>query len=52
MAKGKDVVIGLKDGVVTLKKGNEGEAPIVILIEPVDKQLDITIDELFNNKIH
>ncbi|HDR4885401.1 TPA: hypothetical protein QCR18_004681 [Bacillus cereus] len=44
---GKEVMIGLTNGVVFLQPGGVGEAPIVIRVDEVDEHLDMTIQEVF-----
>ncbi|MBX9971099.1 hypothetical protein H7K06_26630 [Priestia aryabhattai] len=45
--EGHQVLIGLLDGTVQLEKGQEGEAPVQIRVSPLDEQLEMTIDTLF-----
>ncbi|WP_176519830.1 hypothetical protein [Bacillus pseudomycoides] len=44
---GREVMIGLRNGVVVLQPGGIGEAPIVIRVDEVDEYLDMTIQEVF-----
>lgn len=44
---GREVMIGLINGVVILQPGGAGEAPIVIRVDEVDDRLDMTIQEVF-----
>ena len=46
---GREVMIGLRNGVVVLQPGGTGEAPIVIRVDEVDEYLDITIQEVFES---
>ncbi|NSW39668.1 hypothetical protein HRG09_27820, partial [Bacillus sp. Xin1] len=44
---GREVMIGLRNGVVVLQPGGTGEAPIIIRVDEVDEHLDMTIQEVF-----
>nr|WP_090695312.1 hypothetical protein [Bacillus sp. 166amftsu] len=44
---GREVMIGLRNGVVVLQPGGADEAPIVIRVDEVDEYLDMTIQEVF-----
>ncbi|AXY11402.1 hypothetical protein CUC43_32890 (plasmid) [Bacillus thuringiensis LM1212] len=44
---GREVMIGLTNGVVVLQSGGVGEAPIVIRVDEVDEHLDMTIQDVF-----
>ncbi|PFD97519.1 hypothetical protein COE15_22955 [Bacillus cereus] len=44
---GREVMIGLKNGVVVLQPGRIGEAPIIIRVDEVDEHIDMTIQEVF-----
>ncbi|MEH7003577.1 hypothetical protein [Priestia megaterium] len=45
--EGNDVLIALKDGIVTLVKGDEGEAPIIIKVDMIEENLNLTLKEVF-----
>ncbi|MEX5521967.1 hypothetical protein [Bacillus cereus] len=44
---GREVMIGLTNGVVVLQPGGVGEAPIVIRVDEVDEHFDMTIKDVF-----
>ncbi|NSW39664.1 hypothetical protein HRG09_27795, partial [Bacillus sp. Xin1] len=44
---GREVMIGLRNGVVVLQPGEADEAPIVIRVDELDEYLDMTIQEVF-----
>ncbi|WP_321998845.1 hypothetical protein [Priestia megaterium] len=45
--EGRQIAIGLLDGIVHLEKGRRGEAPIRIRVSPFDEHLNMTVDALF-----
>ncbi|HDR7595053.1 TPA: hypothetical protein QCX59_004259 [Bacillus mycoides] len=46
---GREVMIGLTNGVVVLQPGGVGEAPIVIRVDEVDEHFDMTIQDVFGS---
>lgn len=44
---GREVMIGLTNGVIVLQPGEAGEAPIVIRVDEVDEHFNMTIQDVF-----
>ncbi|KNH19046.1 hypothetical protein ACS78_21825 [Priestia megaterium] len=45
--EGRQIAIGLLDGIVHLEKGRRGEAPIQIRVSSLDLRLNMTVNTLF-----
>ncbi|MDD9781165.1 hypothetical protein CCZ20_26955 [Priestia aryabhattai] len=45
--EGRQIAIGLLDGIVHLEKGRRGEAPIQIRVSSLDQRLNMTVNTLF-----
>ncbi|MDC2867806.1 hypothetical protein [Bacillus sp. BP-3] len=46
---GREVVIGLTNGVLVLQPGEADEAPIIIRVDEVDEHFNMTIQDVFGS---